>query len=303
MKMGEERGALGFCWTPSTRRELLLSKDANITGDGLEIGAANNPIIPSPLCRYVDYANTESLRERFRQSNYHGADSIVDVDYVWSGSGSLKSIVGEQRFDYVIASHVIEHVPNPLGWFRGIAEVVKPGGTFNLAIPDMRFTFDLDCPESSLGELIEADLLSYERPSPRQIFDNCHYGKAVDPGEPWLHKVDPIATPSFSPNATHLAYEQAKESLNGVYFDSHCWAFTPRSLLLLLLGVCDLGLFDYLISDYHPTIEGEFEFFLNLMKPTHNITRQDLRSIQIEMINNLIKLIDERDRKLRLLVE
>jgi SAM-dependent methyltransferase len=293
----------GIEWQPVTRREQLLTLGADVSGDGLEIGAANNPIIRSPRCRYADYADTETLRARFRESAYHGTDSIVDVDYVWAGSGPLQPIVGEQRFDFVIASHVIEHVPNPLGWFRGIAAVIRPGGVFNLAIPDQRFTFDLACPSSSLGELIEADLLNYSRPSARQIFDNCYYGKAVDPGEPWVRSVDPNLIPSYSANATQLAYVQAVESLEGKYFDSHCWAFTPRSLLLLLRGACDLRLFDYLISDYHPTIEGEFEFFLNLEKPGLELTPDQLRDIQIQRIDFLLDVISDRDRKLRLLME
>ena len=290
-------------WQPVTRRERLLTMGADVSGDGLEIGAANNPIIHSPLCRYADYADTETLRARFRESQYHGTDSIVDVDYVWAGSGPLRPIVGEQRFDYVIASHVIEHVPNPLGWFRGIAAVIRPGGVFNLAIPDQRFTFDLACPSSSLGELIEADLLGYSRPSPRQIFDNCYYGKAVDPGEPWVRAMDLALTPAYSSNATQLAYDQAAESLDGKYFDSHCWAFTPKSLLLLLRGICDLGLFDYLLADYHPTIEGEFEFFLNLEKPSLDTPSNELRELQIQRIDFLLDVIAERDRKLQLLME
>lgn len=292
-----------FEWVAITRREKLLTLDAKISGDGLEIGAANNPIIRSPNCRYADYADTETLRARFRKSEYHGTDSIVEVDYVWAGSGALKPIVGEQQFDYVIASHVMEHVPNPLGWFRGIYEVVRSGGVFNLALPDKRFTFDIACPLSSLGELIEAALLDYSIPSPRQIFDNCYYGKAVDPGEPWLHSVDLAETRSFSINATHLAYNQAVQSLQGSYFDSHCWAFTPRSLLLLLRGACDLGLFDFIISDYHPTIEGEFEFFLNLEKPDVGIAPDALRILQVKRIDELIGIIDERDRKLKLMIE
>ncbi|WP_369012339.1 methyltransferase domain-containing protein, partial [Escherichia coli] len=69
---------------------------------------------------------------------------IVDVTHVWTGSGSLAAIVGGAGlFDYAIASHVIEHVPNVLGWFRGIYEVLKPGAVFNLAVPDRRYTFDV----------------------------------------------------------------------------------------------------------------------------------------------------------------
>lgn len=291
-------------WKPVARRDYYLTLGADIGGDGLEVGAANNPIVRSPHCRYADYADTETLRRRFAGSDYHGADHIVSVDYVWSGSGSLVPIVGEQRFDYVIASHVLEHVPNPIGWFHGISEVIRPMGVFNLAVPDKRFTFDIDCPLSSLGELVEASLLAYTRPSPRQIFDSCYYGKAVDPGEPWRRPIDPLSTPSYSGEVTsQLAYDQAVRSLEGVYYDSHCWAFTPRSFLLLLRGLCDLRLFDFMLADYHPTVEGEFEFFLNLTKPSLDVAKDDLRTHQLQRIDFFLHAIDERDRKLRLAIE
>lgn len=291
-------------WKPSRRRDIFLTMGADLSDYGLEIGAANNPILRSSRCKYADYADTETLKSRFSSADYHGAEHIVDVDYVWSGAGSLKPIVGAQNFGYVIASHVIEHVPNPLGWFRGISDVVRPGGVFNLAIPDMRFTFDIACPPSSLGELVEADLLNYDKPSPRQIFDSCYYGKAVDPGEPWLRHVDVESTPSYSGGlAARLAYDQAYRSMDGDYYDSHCWAFTPKTFLKLLRGACDLELFDYLLGDYHPTIEGEFEFFLNLYKPNDPLSREDLRSRQIQKIDYFLLAIEERDRKLRLLAE
>ncbi|ANC54353.1 hypothetical protein A4249_12250 [Brevundimonas sp. GW460-12-10-14-LB2] len=247
-------------------------------------------------------AKEKGLAGRLAASEYHGVNSLVAIDYVWAGSGPLKPIVGDQRFDYVIASHVIEHVPNPIGWFRGIAEVVRPGGVFNLAIPDQRFTFDIACPPSSLGELIEADLLSYSRPSPRQIFDSCYYGKAVDPGEPWRRDVDLASTPSFSGEiASQLAYDQAVRSLSGDYYDSHCWAFTPRAFLLLLRGLCDLRLFDFMIKDFHPTTEDEFEFFLSLEKPRPEVSREVLRLNQLDRISALLLAFDEGNRRLRLL--
>lgn len=294
-------------WAPVGRRDFLMLYGADpTTGVGLEIGAANSPIIPRHVgdCRYIDYASTADLRARFAASDYAYTHSVVDVDYVWPGSGSLAVIVGDQRFDYAMASHVIEHVPNPLGWFRGIIEVLKPGGVFNLAIPDKRFTFDIDCPLSSVGELVEAHLLGYVKPSPRQIFDSCYYGKAVDPGAPWLRHIERISLQAFSGELSNqLAFDQAARSLEGTYYDAHCWAFTPHSFLELLRGVCDLRLFDYLLSDFHPTVEGEFEFHLNLTKPPEDMDRDTIRAHQLQRIEYFLQALNERDRKLRLLVE
>ncbi len=45
--------------------------------------------------------------------------------------------------DLLVASHVIEHVPDLITWLREIASVLKPTGQARLAIPDRRYTFDL----------------------------------------------------------------------------------------------------------------------------------------------------------------
>lgn len=300
-------GHLETCWAPAGRRALLMTRGVDPkNGVGLEIGAANSPIIPARIgdCRYVDYASTEDLRARFSASEYAYADSLVEVDYVWSGAGSLASVVGEQRFDYAIASHVIEHVPNPIGWFRGICEVLRPGGVFNLAIPDRRFTFDVAVPESTVGQLIEAHLLGYTRPSPRQIFDFCYYGKAIDPGEIWTRAIEVAATPAFSGDvAPQLAFDSAARSLTGQYFDTHCWIVTPDSFLSLLEGACRLGLFDFMLDDFHPTVEGDFEFFLCLKNPGADMPRAALIEHQLARIAFFRAALNERKRKLEMLAE
>lgn len=172
-------------------------------------------------------------------------------------------------FDYAIASHVIEHVPNVLGWLRGIHDVLRPGGTFNLAIPDRRCTFDLRRHPSTLGELVEADLMGFACPSVRQMFDHCVTAVALQPGEPWRSDVDPDRVPPLSGDlAMRFAFEQSRQiASDGRYFDSHCWVFTPKSFLDLLRGATELGLVPFVLGEFQPTEAGEFEFFATLRRP------------------------------------
>lgn len=260
-------------WKPNSHREMILTREANfIEGLGLEIGALHNPIIPQKhgIMHFVDYADSSTLK-KVHAHNPDWVAGMVEVDHVWSGSGSLVEVVGGREiYDFVIASHVIEHVPNLVGWFAGIFEVMKPGAVFNLALPDKRFTFDIDCPESTVGQLVEAHLLNYTSPSIRQMFDHCYYAKAIEPGEIWNNRIEVDKVPAYTGEiAPDLAMAQAiKISKQGSYIDSHCWIFTPLSFLELLHGLVRLNLFPFIPESFMPTSVGGFEFYLSLRKPT-----------------------------------
>ena len=44
----------------------------------------------------------------------------------------------EGSFDAVVSNHVLEHVPDPVGWMRSCVRMLKPGGRFVLATPNPR---------------------------------------------------------------------------------------------------------------------------------------------------------------------
>jgi len=97
---------------------------------GLEIGPLMRPIITKDMGRveYIDRATTEELRRWYSNNDQVDPASLVEVDHVW-GSQTLFDCVGRERvYDYVVASHVIEHVPDLLGWLQEIASVLADGG-------------------------------------------------------------------------------------------------------------------------------------------------------------------------------
>ena len=288
-----------------TRREILLTAQINpATQKGIEIGALHNPIVRQLYgdVRFVDYMDTEQLRAKFI-NHPDWVAGMVEVDYVWSGAGSLREVIGTgELFDWVIASHVMEHVPNMLGWLRAISEILQPGGVLNLAIPDRRFTFDIRCPESTLGQLVEADLLNYRYPSIHQMFDNCYYAKAIDPGGLWREKIDVNMLPRFSGEiAVPLACAQAMRILNsGEYFDSHCWIVTPLSFLGLMEGVVELGLITLIPTAFHPTEIDEFEFFASFSRPDPRTTPDEVRTEQVSALRRMRADLEERMRRAKL---
>jgi hypothetical protein len=210
--------------------------------------------------KYVDYTDTRSLRA----AQFDPAidiDQIVDVDIVW-GERRLREAAGGE-VDYVVASHVIEHVPDLIGWLHELREVLKPGGVLGLAVPDRRFTFDVLRRETDLAEVVEAYLTQSRRPTIRQVFDAASASAEVDVGAAWRGEpaADPEAPLKGAPGALRLARSL---KVNPRYLDAHCWVFTPASFLDLAAALGRLELFPFAVEDFFPTETGAIEFQLRL---------------------------------------
>lgn len=233
-----------------TRREKLLGGIDLRLACGLEIGALCWPVLTRKDCdiRYLDHLSTESLKRKYAADPQVDVGRIVAVDYVCDGITLAEALGAENRFDFVVASHVIEHVPDVIGWLNGIRNALKPGGRLCLAIPDMRRTFDRFRQPTGVAALIEDHLLRRTRPSPRAVFDHIGHHAAMAAG--WTY---PLAE----------AFGLARDALEH-YHDVHCLAASPESFLHLLDDLFRLDLLAYRIAALHGTEAGENEFFVQL---------------------------------------
>jgi SAM-dependent methyltransferase len=250
----------------SEKIRLLTAGHDLATAHGLEIGPRDAPLIRKPHNRvlYADYADAETIRANLHDPAIDKSQ-VVDVDIV-TGGGKLSAATAE-KFDYIVASHVAEHVPDLLGWLIDLQSVLRPGGTLGLGIPDRRFTFDRARAESTIAEAVEAWLLGLTRPSPRQVFDSAWQAFDISVPQGWRGEIPP---------AGELAQRQAKlrPALDLVramhaeqrYNDAHCWVFTPASFLTLLAQAAELGLLPYTLDTFHPTESGGYEFFAVLRR-------------------------------------
>jgi len=246
-----------------TRRTRLFGADGP-KGDGLEIGALDAPMLrrPGHDVLYVDYAATEVIRANQFDPSVD-LDALVEVDIVWGGA-PLREAVGRE-VDFIAASHVIEHVPDLIGWLHELRAVLKPGGALGLVVPDKRFTFDALRRETTLAECVEAWLLAYRRPSLRQVFDAASLGVAVEAGQVWAGAFDPKGRRAevLSRLSPALELVQALQKAPQ-YRDAHCWVFTPASFLALAEELAALGLFPFRIDGFEPTEAGGAEFYVRL---------------------------------------
>jgi SAM-dependent methyltransferase len=206
---------------------------------------------------YVDYAPVEELRAGWTKGHVVDPAALVEVDVV-AGREPLPGPV-----DYIVASHVIEHVPNLVGWLAELRAALKPSGVVCLAVPDRRFTFDLFRAETTLGEVIEAHLMGHTRPTVQQVFEALSRTRPNDHAAAW--ESDPKARLAPIPEKLHRAYATAQAvAADGRYFDTHCWVFTPRSFLELAEGLHALGLLPFRLAHFEPTPRGELEFYVRL---------------------------------------
>jgi SAM-dependent methyltransferase len=267
------------------RIELLLEHIDIEHQQGLEIGALCNPVVP-PECAgisYVDHLDRAGLRQKYATDPNVDTERIVPVRYVWTG-GPLVDVVGARRFDYVVASHVIEHVPDLVGWLRSVAQVLRPAGVLSLAVPDMRYTFDCQRKPTTIAELLEAYLMQYRRPSIRQVLD--HFVHNVDvPGhcsaaslwaDSTLAARVPRTRPMLLKELGEAGVRKHFDAIQaGEYIDTHCTVVTPESFLGLLTELAGLDLIGFCVKAFHPTAMNDHEFIACLEKLPDEIARAD----------------------------
>src|SRR5579862_6429002 len=149
-------------------RRILGDVDVK-AGRGLEIGPLHRPIVAKADANvtYVDHASAEQLRSKYRDDPPMAQyiDQIVEVDVVVAPHQRLIDAFGDDAFDYVIASHVVEHIPDPVGWLNEISAVLVDGGALCLAVPDQRYCFDAARGLTSMADLIDAHLRGIRVPS------------------------------------------------------------------------------------------------------------------------------------------
>lgn len=232
---------------------------------GVEIGALASPLVTRDDGNiiYVDHVGTDDLRKKYEQHASIDPSRIVSVDAIW-GEMTLREALGDRApVDYVVASHVIEHVPDVLSWLAELHDALKPGGEVRLAVPDRRYTFDYLRRESEFADILNAFVLKPRRPLPIAILDFTLNTAPVDGIEAWQGRIDPATLIRFcKPDwALHVARDTAD---NGAYHDAHCWVFTPESFVDLFRQAASLGLIPFTCEAFHPTETFEIEFFVAL---------------------------------------
>ena len=254
-------------------------------GFGLEIGPSHSPIAPKKAgfnVEILDHANADQLREKYRA---HGVniENIEEVDFVWQGE-PLDELIGKPgAYDFIIASHVIEHAPDLISFLVQCEKLLKPSGVLSLAIPDKRYCFDYFRWPSSTGEVLQASIERRTRHAPGVVFD--YFSSAAKLGEMIAWSKELKGELKFV-HALEVAIAAWHQSINTAdYIDVHQWRFTPSSFRLILSDLTSLGLTG--LAELCGFGTAGCEFFVTLGKEKSDRPKYDRLQLAKSMIQEI----------------
>lgn len=247
-------------------------------GVGLEIGPLNQPFMPKRegfRVEIVDLVSTDELRDLYRS---HEVDLalIEPVDHV-VGDRTLAEALGDLGpVDWIVAGHVLEHIPDPVTFLRTVESILTPDGRLVMALPDKRYCFDHFGELTAAGQVVDAHLERRTAPTPGQIVDHMTRSAGVDGSVSWGRSAKGVPTPLFDAGLIRTNYEAA---LGGETFGGsiHLWRFTPASFRLLIEDLRLLGLIRLSIIEELDTIGAEF--FVSLGIPDSPPAEEDRRTL------------------------
>ncbi len=239
--------------------ELLRHVDKR--GRGVEIGPSHNPIAPKKAgyaVDIIDHLTRDQLIEKYADHKVE-LKNIEDVDFVWAGEPYSQLTGKSNYYDWIIASHVIEHTPDFVGFLNNCDAILKPDGVLSLAVPDHRYCFDTFRPATGLAKIIDAHLRGDTRHTPgtlAEYFLNvANKGGIISwgPCYPGEHKFI---------HGLNDARAFLGAAPGGAYVDVHAWCFTPHSFRLLIYDLNCLGLMPF--KEVAFSAPGGGEFFVTL---------------------------------------
>jgi SAM-dependent methyltransferase len=266
----------------------------------LELGPSYNPVAPKQggwHSSVVDYTTQDGLKEKYRE---HGValDRIEPVDFVWAGGAIHDAVPASQHgsFDACIASHVLEHLPDPISFFQSLNRLLNEDGVVSLALPDKRFCFDYFRPLTLAPAWIEAFEHKLTRHARRTLLESSAYQMSNGEKNAW-GQFD--GTRISLAGRTETAERDARASglaESAPYVDCHAWCFTPASFELLILEVGILDLIGFHIKRLFPT-EGH-EFFVSLRKGREQFG-PDVQLKRLELLKATVDDLGDQDRRMK----
>lgn len=235
---------------------------------GLEIGPSLRPCAPKSKGYHVEIVDWVCRQELVDRYAAMGLDTskIEEVDYIWDGRPYSEVTGKTDSYDYIIASHVIEHVPDFIGFLRDCSKMLKANGILSLAVPDKRYTLDHFRMVTTTGKVINDYLQGEKYGSVGALTDYWNHVVRRDGLTSWSRARDRILKKNYEfvhdAEFNRKAFEDCVGKPQGAH-DFHQNVFTPASFELLIYELWEYGLIDLKISTLYDTIAEEFIVQMN----------------------------------------
>ena len=287
--------AATLIWASFMQRHEFIA--AQVTRDmfGLEIGPGYAPAFPKSEgwnVETADHITAEGLREKYRGMTE--VNLIEHIDYVSDGRPIDEIVPRKHEYDFIYASHVIEHITDPIRFFRSCENLLKPTGKLLLAVPDKRRCFDALQYLTTTGNLLAPYHSTDFRHSRGNTFDFFANTSGLDGHGIWESNWTGDISLVHSIQHANELLKQAES--RDEYSDIHAWRFTPSSFRLILKDLHDVGLIQLRESDFIPTERFEFFFSASISSDGCTESRIDLhRAIAREQIDGYRQIFQFTD--------
>ncbi|RME60617.1 MAG: methyltransferase domain-containing protein, partial [Candidatus Dadabacteria bacterium] len=257
-------------------------------------GPSYNPIAPRKDGYNVDIIDVESKEELLKRYEHLGIDlSVVeDVTFIWKGEKYRELVGNDKYYDWIIASHVIEHTPDLIEFINDCSEILKQDGVLALVVPDKRFCFDFYRPLTSLSAVINAHVHKESAVSLGAVAEHHLYAVMRNGVIAWEGYAGRTLNFAHSLDDARRVLGEKKADIyspNLAYV--HSWCFVPHSFRILIRDLFDLGFIDMDEIAFYPTVGHEFYIVLGKnRRATDRPSRMEmLYAIEDEMMEVMSK--------------
>lgn len=261
-----------------SRKDKLL-KYVSKSCPGIEIGPSYNPMAPKSEgynVKIIDHLNKTGLINKYSPSGID-VSKIEDVDFIWNNQSYAELTGKKNYFEWIIASHLIEHTPDLIGFLNDCTEVLSEKGIISLAIPDKRYCFDHYRPITGISKIIDNHLAKSKVHTPGTVAE--YFLNVVSMSNQITWTKESKGAMSFIHNKEDAISGMKTVIKDSAYLDVHAWCFVPHSFRLLIHDLNLLGLIKLREVDFFQT-EG-CEFFMTLGKHGKgmNLNRNEVQEV------------------------
>ena len=114
--------------------EKTLPKDMNYL-NVLEVGAGTGHHLPYVKCDFNRYVMTDGSDEMLKIASEKYAEQISKDSVIIENQNAGALTYSDNSFDRLIATHVLEHLPDPVQILKEWDRVVRPQGVISIVLP------------------------------------------------------------------------------------------------------------------------------------------------------------------------